>query len=672
MKTTRIKNIFLIIFISFMILQPLLDIYYLYSDSIREIFKFSPATIIRMIIMGALFMTSFLWFKSRKKYVYILLFGVIFITYTIFHHYNSLEFVSLNGEYVYSKSKELFYLVRMAMPLSLIFITYEKRITLKQISTIVITTSLIFSIIMIVANIFEVSLTSYNFGNKIIKANMFKWFMPGTYEKYGYEYIASKGIFHMANQISATFVCLLPINIYLFFKSKKYLNIITIFLLIIGMLMLGTRIASYGWILIMLSMSAMYVFFEKILLKNKLNTKKIILLLIVSVINLIVLQFSPVMNRIYVTDEGIKPDISEKDKTELKNFISKIEKQETLAKTKEELNKIKKDKVQFVKKKYETFGVDEIYIIDLYPYDGDVDFWLNEMTIPFDDRANHRQLKRDITKRVISLNNNNFDYIFGMSFSRLRNAEIYMENDIIVHLYSIGIIGILLFIAPYAFIVLYALYNMKKNKLNFNFLNMTYILSISVVFLAGVLSGNVFDEWIVTLFLGFVCGLLLLNIKTEKKEKRILFISSTGGHLNELLQLKPLMEKYNSYLITEKTKSNSSLKTKFNNVYYLPYGTKKNLFKYFFVFSFNIFKSLYYYIKIKPDVIVTTGTHTAVPMCYIGRLCGSKVIFIETFANSKTRTLSGIFVYPIANVFIVQWESMLELYPKAKYGGWIF
>jgi len=154
--------------------------------------------------------------------------------------------------------------------------------------------------------------------------------------------------------------------------------------------------------------------------------------------------------------------------------------------------------------------------------------------------------------------------------------------------------------------------------------------------------------------------------------KKVLFISSTGGHLNELLQLKPLMEKYDSYIITEKTKSNLSLKNKFKNVYYLVYGTKKNLFIYIFKFSFNIIKSLYYYIKIRPSVVITTGTHTAVPMCYIAKLFGSKVIFIETFANSKTKTVAGRIVYPIADTFIVQWESMLELYPKAVLGGWIY
>lgn len=154
--------------------------------------------------------------------------------------------------------------------------------------------------------------------------------------------------------------------------------------------------------------------------------------------------------------------------------------------------------------------------------------------------------------------------------------------------------------------------------------------------------------------------------------KKVVFISSTGGHLNELLQLKPLIKKYNSYIITEKTKSNLSLKDKFDKVYYLIYGTKKNLFTYFFKFSFNILKSLFLFMKIRPNVIITTGTHTAVPMCYIGKIFGSKIIYIETFANSKTKTVAGRLVYPIADNFIVQWESMLELYPKAIFGGWIY
>ena len=156
------------------------------------------------------------------------------------------------------------------------------------------------------------------------------------------------------------------------------------------------------------------------------------------------------------------------------------------------------------------------------------------------------------------------------------------------------------------------------------------------------------------------------------KNKKVLFISSTGGHLDELLQLKELFKKYDSYIITEKTKSTVDLKSKYSKVNYLVYGSKDHFITYIFKFIYNVFKSLILFIKIRPKVIVTTGTHTAVPMCYIGKLFFTKVIYIETIANSKTKTLSGKLVYPIADTFIVQWESMLKLYPKAIYGGWIY
>lgn len=156
------------------------------------------------------------------------------------------------------------------------------------------------------------------------------------------------------------------------------------------------------------------------------------------------------------------------------------------------------------------------------------------------------------------------------------------------------------------------------------------------------------------------------------KNKKVLFISSTGGHLDELLQLKELFKKYDSYIITEKTKSTVDLKNKYSKVNYLVYGTKDHFITYIFKFIYNVLKSLILFIKIRPKVIVTTGTHTAVPMCYIGKLFFRKVIYIETIANSKTKTLSGKLVYPIADTFIVQWESMLKLYPKAIYGGWIY
>lgn len=154
--------------------------------------------------------------------------------------------------------------------------------------------------------------------------------------------------------------------------------------------------------------------------------------------------------------------------------------------------------------------------------------------------------------------------------------------------------------------------------------------------------------------------------------KRVMFISSMGGHLNELLQLKPLFSKYKTCFVTEKTPSTLFLKKDYENVSYLVYATKHEMWKYLFVFPYNCLKSLYLFLKLKPDVVISTGSHTAVPMCYIAHFFKRKVIYIETFANIYTKSLAGKLVYPIADQFVVQWESMKELYPNAVYGGWIF
>ena len=159
----------------------------------------------------------------------------------------------------------------------------------------------------------------------------------------------------------------------------------------------------------------------------------------------------------------------------------------------------------------------------------------------------------------------------------------------------------------------------------------------------------------------------------KNKKKKVLFISSTGGHFNELQQLSQIFEKYDYHIITEKDETTKELKNKYGKrISYLPYGTRKKLFRYIFIYFFLCLKTIYLYCKIRPKYIVTTGTHTAGPMCYLGKIFRSKIIYIETFANKNKKTATGRLIYPIADLFIVQWEEMLKLYPKAIYGGAIY
>ena len=152
----------------------------------------------------------------------------------------------------------------------------------------------------------------------------------------------------------------------------------------------------------------------------------------------------------------------------------------------------------------------------------------------------------------------------------------------------------------------------------------------------------------------------------------IMLISSVGGHLTQLTQLFPLLNEYNGVLITEKLETTKTLKNKYPHVEYLVYGTKDHPWSYIYKFPYNCILSLILFLKYRPEVIITTGTHTAVPMCYIGHLFKKKVIFIESFAKRFDANMSGKMVYPIADIFMVQWETMLDVYPNAVYKGGIY
>lgn len=153
-------------------------------------------------------------------------------------------------------------------------------------------------------------------------------------------------------------------------------------------------------------------------------------------------------------------------------------------------------------------------------------------------------------------------------------------------------------------------------------------------------------------------------------KKKVMFISSTGGHLTELFVLEPIFDNYDYYIVTEKTKSTISLKNKYGKrISYLVYGTKDKILIYPFKLFFNTIKSFFIYLKVRPKYIVTTGAHTAGPMCVIGHLFKSKIIFLESVCNVKTKTITGSLVYPFADLFVVHWKSMLNNYPNAIYGG---
>lgn len=155
--------------------------------------------------------------------------------------------------------------------------------------------------------------------------------------------------------------------------------------------------------------------------------------------------------------------------------------------------------------------------------------------------------------------------------------------------------------------------------------------------------------------------------------KRVVFIASTGGHLNELLQFKSLFNVFETTLITENGAATQYLKQTYpNQVHYLLFGSRQHLFTYLFKFMANAFLSLVYVLRFRPQFVVSTGTHTAVVFCYLAKLLGAKIVYIETYANVEKANISGKLIHPIADLYLVQWTSLLKAYPKAKYVGKVY
>ncbi len=82
--------------------------------------------------------------------------------------------------------------------------------------------------------------------------------------------------------------------------------------------------------------------------------------------------------------------------------------------------------------------------------------------------------------------------------------------------------------------------------------------------------------------------------------------------------------------------------------------------------SFTCIKVL---VRERPAIIISTGGGATIPLSYLGKLMGKHIIFIESLTRVNALSGTGKFLYPIADLFLVQWETLQRNYPKSKYWG---
>ncbi len=146
------------------------------------------------------------------------------------------------------------------------------------------------------------------------------------------------------------------------------------------------------------------------------------------------------------------------------------------------------------------------------------------------------------------------------------------------------------------------------------------------------------------------------------KRKKVALVSSHGGHLTEILALREVFEGHDAFFITYEGTSSATLSP--------AHRIKKfhdHPLRVFTVWAeiFSILK------KERPDIIFSTGAEIAIPVFYLAKLFfRCRLVYLECSAQVATPSLTGRIVYPIADLFLVQWEPLLAKYgPRALYRG---
>lgn len=284
-----------------------------------------------------------------------------------------------------------------------------------------------------------------------------------------------------------------------------------------------------------------------------------------------------------------------------------------------------------------------------------------------------------------------FLYLLGNLMFSIVNSDKLKDKN--CTLFILFLLTLALFINLISYTDLHSLFKDKFSIWGFIYLSLTLVyslisrkfiikfkLKISIFQILSIILFTMFMFWIgyidyliFSLVLSFTLFITLGLSESANLEQNIVFIASAGGHLAQMMKLSTIFKNYNSVLVTEKNEISNNLDNSTFEIIFFEHGSRFFMKKYVGIFSRNLIRSLLLLFYYRPHVIVSTGTHTAVPIFYFGKLIfDSTLIYIESYAKQFSANLAGELTYPVSDIFIVQWETMMDVYPRAKYWGGIY
>ena len=150
----------------------------------------------------------------------------------------------------------------------------------------------------------------------------------------------------------------------------------------------------------------------------------------------------------------------------------------------------------------------------------------------------------------------------------------------------------------------------------------------------------------------------------KRNDMKICLVASAGGHMSQLLKLTDSWQGYEACCVTTTGVVQEKLQ-KYGKVYVVGECNRQHPIRVIKVLG-RCIKAV---LRERPDVVISTGAAAGCMVCFLGKLFGAKVIWIDSITNVERISLSGRMVRYIADLFLVQWPELVEQYKNVEYVG---
>ena len=138
------------------------------------------------------------------------------------------------------------------------------------------------------------------------------------------------------------------------------------------------------------------------------------------------------------------------------------------------------------------------------------------------------------------------------------------------------------------------------------------------------------------------------------KKPRILAIASGGGHWIQLLRLRPAFAGARVTFASVDPASAASVEG--CRFYAFPDANRDRK----IALTAQILRIAWIVLRVRPNVVVTTGASCGYVAIRMARLFGARTLFIDSIANAEKLSLSAQLSQPHANLTLTQWPHLAD------------